>query len=72
MASYGENQWIVESGVLKKVLNRRQFWVSRQIFDDFKLHLEFKNPKGSNSGGLSRGRYAVQITEQQGRRNLPS
>jgi hypothetical protein len=30
---------------------------------DFKLHLEFKYPKGSNSGVYLRGRYEVQIED---------
>ncbi|MCM4171280.1 DUF1080 domain-containing protein [Arenibacter sp. TNZ] len=61
----GENQWIVESGVLKSPKSGSNL-VSEQIFDDFKLHLEFKYPKGSNSGVYLRGRYEVQITDSKG------
>ena len=61
----GENQWIVESGVLKSPKSGSNL-VSEQKFDDFKLHLEFKYPKGSNSGVYLRGRYEVQITDSQG------
>ncbi|MEG3656493.1 DUF1080 domain-containing protein [Arenibacter palladensis] len=61
----GENQWIVESGVLKSPKSGSNL-VSEQKFDDFKLHLEFKYPKGSNSGVYLRGRYEVQITDSKG------
>ena len=33
---------------------------------DFKLHLEFRIPEGSNSGIYLRGRYEVQITDSKG------
>lgn len=58
----GENQWIVESGVLKSPKSGSNL-VSDEMFGDFKLHLEFRYPKGSNSGVYLRGRYEVQITD---------
>ncbi|MBC8766517.1 DUF1080 domain-containing protein [Arenibacter sp. BSSL-BM3] len=61
----GENQWIVDAGELKSPKSGSNL-VSEQKFDDFKLHLEFKYPKGSNSGVYLRGRYEVQITDSQG------
>ncbi|RAJ13788.1 3-keto-disaccharide hydrolase [Arenibacter echinorum] len=61
----GENQWIVDSGVLKSPKSGSNL-VSEQKFNDFKLHLEFKYPKGSNSGVYLRGRYEVQIMDGQG------
>jgi hypothetical protein len=36
-------------------------------FDDFKLHIEFRYPKGSNSGVYLRGRYEIQIEDNQGK-----
>ena len=33
---------------------------------DFKLHIEFRYPKGSNSGVYLRGRYEVQIEDLEG------
>jgi len=36
-------------------------------FNDFKLHVEFRVPKGSNSGVYLRGRYEVQITDSYGK-----
>ncbi len=37
-----------------------------QVFNDFKLHIEFRYPKGSNSGVYLRGRYEVQIVDSKG------
>lgn len=61
----GENQWVVESGVLKSPKSGSNL-VSDEKFDDFKLHVEFRYPKGSNSGIYLRGRYEVQITDSKG------
>ncbi len=61
----GENQWLVEAGVLKSPKSGSNL-VSDEKFKDFKLHLEFKYPKGSNSGVYLRGRYEVQITDSKG------
>jgi hypothetical protein len=35
-------------------------------YSDFKLHIEFRYPKGSNSGVYLRGRYEVQIEDLEG------
>jgi hypothetical protein len=59
------NQWIVENGVLtspKSGANIR----SEKTFNDFKLHIEFRYPKGSNSGVYLRGRYEIQIEDNKG------
>jgi hypothetical protein len=61
----GENQWIAESGVLKSPKSGSNL-VSDDKFMDFKLHLEFRYPKGSNSGVYLRGRYEVQIIDSKG------
>jgi hypothetical protein len=37
--------------------------VTTRSFEDFKLHAEFRYPKGSNSGLYLRGRYEVQIED---------
>jgi hypothetical protein len=37
--------------------------VSTKTFNDFALHVEFRLPKGSNSGVYLRGRYEVQIED---------
>ena len=36
-------------------------------YEDFKLHIEFRYPKGSNSGVYLRGRYEVQIEDNYGK-----
>jgi hypothetical protein len=59
------NQWIVVNGVLtspKAGANIR----TEKTFNDFKLHIEFRYPKGSNSGVYLRGRYEVQIEDNKG------
>jgi len=56
------NQWIVKNGVLTSPQSGSNL-VSEQKFEDFKLHVEFKIPSGSNSGVYLRGRYEVQIED---------
>ncbi len=61
----GENQWLVENGILKSPkpgANLR----TNETFKDFKLHVEFKYPKDSNSGIYLRGRYEVQVADNAG------
>jgi hypothetical protein len=41
--------------------------VSERSFKDFKLHIEFMYPAGSNSGVYLRGRYEVQIDDSGGK-----
>lgn len=41
--------------------------ISDREFRDFRLHVEFQYPKGSNSGIYLRGRYEVQIIDGHGR-----
>ncbi len=61
----GENQWVVEEGVLKSPKSGANL-VTDEKFTDFKLHVEFKYPKDSNSGIYLRGRYEVQIADNIG------
>lgn len=59
------NQWFVRNGVLtspKSGVNLRTV----RTFGDFKLHVEFRYPKGSNSGVYLRGRHEVQIEDDYG------
>ncbi|NUR57021.1 MAG: DUF1080 domain-containing protein [Acidobacteria bacterium] len=58
----GENQWTVAGGVLKNQKSGGNL-VTDQTFEDFKLHVEFRYPQGSNSGVYLRGRYEVQIAD---------
>jgi hypothetical protein len=61
----GANQWIAEAGVLKSPKSGSNL-ISDKKFMDFKLHVEFKYPKGSNSGIYLRGRYEVQVADSKG------
>jgi hypothetical protein len=61
----GENQWKAEGGVLRSPKSGSNL-VSDQTFNDFKLHIEFRYPKGSNSGVYLRGRYEIQIVDSKG------
>jgi hypothetical protein len=61
----GVNQWVIEGGVLKSAKPGSNL-VTDNTYMDFKLHVEFKCPKGSNSGVYLRGRYEVQITDSKG------
>lgn len=40
--------------------------ITKDAFEDFKLHVEFRYPEGSNSGIYLRGRYEVQIIDSYG------
>jgi hypothetical protein len=61
----GANQWLAEAGVLRSPKSGSNL-VSDRSFTDFKLHIEFRYPKGSNSGVYLRGRYEVQIEDSKG------
>ena len=60
------NQWQVIQGVLSNPASGVNLMTTEK-YDDFKLHLEFKYPKGSNSGIYLRGRYEVQVEDNYGR-----
>ncbi len=61
----GTNQWTIKDGVLKSEKSGANL-VTDEKYDDFKLHVEFRIPKGSNSGVYLRGRYEVQVTDGKG------
>ncbi|GLU44764.1 DUF1080 domain-containing protein [Allomuricauda sp. NBRC 101325] len=60
-----KNQWMVKDGILTSPESGSNF-ITDQKFQDFKLHAEFRFPKGSNSGIYLRGRYEVQIVDSEG------
>lgn len=60
------NQWVVRNGVLTSPKSGVNLRTSR-TFNDFKLHVEFRYPKESNSGVYLRGRYEVQVEDDYGR-----
>jgi hypothetical protein len=59
-----ENPWRVEGGTLLSP-GRGADLVSNRTFGDFKLHIEFNCTPGSNSGVYLRGRYEVQVEDEQ-------
>jgi hypothetical protein len=58
----GENQWTAVDGVLTNK-QRGGNLVTDRTFEDFKLHAEFRYPKGGNSGIYLRGRYEAQVED---------
>jgi hypothetical protein len=60
-----DNKWSAVGGILQNA-NSGANLVTVQKFDDFKLHLEFRVPKESNSGVYLRGRYELQIDDAAG------
>jgi hypothetical protein len=61
----GNNQWLAENGVLRSPKSGANLVTDRK-FTDFKLHIEFRYPKESNSGIYLRGRYELQIEDNKG------
>ena len=57
-----DNQWIVENGILRSPRTGSNIRTT-QPFTDFKLHIEFRYPKESNSGVYLRGMYEVQVVD---------
>ena len=60
------NQWKAVDGVLTNPESGVNL-MTEEVYDDLKLHLEFRYPEGSNSGVYLRGRYEVQIEDNYGR-----
>jgi hypothetical protein len=58
----GDNQWRAEGGILRNQKAGANLVTDRK-FTDFKLHIEFRYPRGSNSGVYLRGRHEVQIVD---------
>ena len=60
-----KNGWLVRQGMLSNVQPGNDLLTEKR-FTDFKLHAEFRYPRGSNSGIYLRGRYEVQIEDNFG------
>jgi len=66
-ASIGnKKQWVNMNGVLTSPESGDNIRTTT-TYDDFKLHIEFRYPAGSNSGVYLRGRYEIQIEDNQGK-----
>lgn len=59
------NGWVVHDGILQNK-NPGNDLITERKFRDFKVHAEFRYPKGSNSGIYLRGRYEAQIEDDYG------
>jgi len=60
------NQWVAENGALKSPASGANICTDEK-FTDFKLHIEFRLPPGSNSGVYLRGRYEAQVEDSYGK-----
>jgi 3-keto-disaccharide hydrolase len=60
-----ESQWGAVGGILQNAKSGANL-VTVQKFEDFKLHVEFRVPKGENSGVYLRGRYELQVDDAAG------
>jgi hypothetical protein len=60
-----QNRWRAENGELVNMASGANLKTER-VFSDFKLHLEFKVPAGSDSGVYLRGRYEIEIADAYG------
>jgi hypothetical protein len=60
-----DSAWSVAGGILQNAKSGANLVTVRK-FDDFKLHLEFRVPRGENSGVYLRGRYELQIDDAAG------
>jgi hypothetical protein len=60
-----KNGWEVKDGLLVNAAPGNDLLTEKK-FTDFKLHVEFRYPRGSNSGVYLRGRYEVQIEDNYG------
>jgi hypothetical protein len=58
--------WVVRDGLLVNAVPGKDL-MTEQKFTDFKVHAEYRYPRGSNSGLYLRGRYEVQIEDDHGR-----
>lgn len=61
-----ESFWKIDNGLLVNEKSGANLRTIRE-FRDFKLHVEFMIPKGSNSGIYLRGRYETQVADDFGK-----
>lgn len=61
----GDNQWKAEGGILRSPKTGSNI-ITDEKYNDFKLHIEFRYPKESNSGVYLRGRYELQVADSKG------
>jgi hypothetical protein len=64
--SGGEKQWSIEGGVLRNLSPKAPLLVTAKEFWNFALHVEYKLPKGGNSGIGLRNHYELQLADDYG------
>jgi len=69
--SFGRNYWAVRDGILANTSNEGANLLTVGKYQDFKLHAEFRYPRGGDGGVFLRGRYEVQIHDE-AKREWPS
>ena len=62
----GKNNWAIANGELMNS-ERSSNLITRELFTDFKLHVEVNVPTGGNSGIYLRGRHEVQVEDSYGK-----
>jgi hypothetical protein len=62
----GKDNWEIVNGELVNSASGTNL-ITRDLFTDFKLHLEVIVPRGGNSGIYLRGRHEVQVEDSYGR-----
>lgn len=60
--------WSVTDGVMTNEAHAANNLVSREKFQDFKIHAEYKLDTNSNSGIYLRGRYEMQVLDDYGKK----
>jgi hypothetical protein len=68
-----KSSWTLKDGVLTNTVPEGAVGIDiyhHEKLLDFELHVEFRVPKGSNSGVYLRGSYEVQVDDAQGRKDL--
>ena len=61
-----KSEWRAEGGLLANPVESDNLYTEKE-FENFRLHLEFKLPKGGNSGVYLRGRKEIQVMDSFGR-----
>ncbi len=64
-----KSEWRAENGVLANPVESDNLYTEKE-FENFQLHLEFKLPKGGNSGVFLRGCKEVQLFDSFGKAKL--
>jgi ketosteroid isomerase-like protein len=70
--AFGRNNWAVRDGTLVTTAAEGANLFTTEKFQDFKLHIELRLPKGGDTGIFLRGRYEVQARPDTATNGWPS